>query len=81
LGKVDAIMAPYQAVLKLVGSNERYVFINKGGVAKRVTVDLGQRFDDMVEVVSSELVEGDELVTLGQAKLVDGSKLNVVKKN
>ena len=81
LGKVDAIMAPYQAVLKLVGSNERYVFINKGGVAKRVTVDLGQRFDDMVELVSPELAEGDELVTLGQAKLVDGSKLNVVKKN
>lgn len=79
LGKVDAIMAPYQAVLKLVGSNERYVFINKGGVAKRVTVDLGQRFDDMVELVSPELAEGDELVTLGQAKLVDGSKLNVVK--
>lgn len=72
-------MAPYQAVLKLVGSNERYVFINKGGVAKRVTVDLGQRFDDMVELVSPELAEGDELVTLGQAKLVDGSKLNVVK--
>jgi len=81
LGKVDAIMAPYQAVLKLVGSNERYVFINKDGVAKRVGVKLGQRFDDMVELVSSELVEGDELVTLGQAKLVDGSKLNVVKKN
>jgi len=81
LGKVDAIMAPYQAVLKLVGSNERYVFVNKGGVAKRVSVNLGQRFDDMVELVSTELVEGDELVTLGQAKLVDGSKLNVVKKN
>lgn len=79
LGETTALMVPYQAVLKLVGSNERYVFINKGGVAKRVTVDLGQRFDDMVELVSPELAEGDELVTLGQAKLVDGSKLNVVK--
>ena len=79
LGKVDAIMAPYQSVLKLIGSNERYVFINKDGLAKRVSVNLGQRFDDMVEIVSTELVEGDELVTLGQAKLIDGSKLNVVK--
>ena len=79
LGKVDAIMAPYQAVLKLVGSNDRYVFINKDGVAKRVSVNLGQRFNDMVEIVSNELVEGDQLVTLGQAKLIDGSKLNVVK--
>ncbi|HKL96075.1 MAG TPA: efflux RND transporter periplasmic adaptor subunit [Paludibacteraceae bacterium] len=79
LDKVDAIMAPYQAVLKLVGSNERYVFINNNGVAKRVAVTLGQRFDDMVEIISSELALGDELVTVGQAKLVDGSKLNVVK--
>lgn len=79
LDKVDAIMAPYQAVLKLVGSNERYVFINNDGVAKRVAVTLGQRFDDMVEIISSELFLGDELVTVGQAKLVDGSKLNVVK--
>lgn len=81
LGKVDAIMAPYQAVLKLIGSNERYVFINENGIAKRVSVTLGQRFDDMVELLSSELSEGDDLVTLGQAKLVDGSKINVVNKN
>ncbi|HQB69639.1 MAG TPA: efflux RND transporter periplasmic adaptor subunit [Paludibacteraceae bacterium] len=81
LVKVDAIMAPYQAVLKLIGSNERYVFINENGIAKRVSVTLGQRFDDMVELLSSELSEGDDLVTLGQAKLVDGSKINVVNKN
>ena len=33
LGKEKAIVAPYQAVEKLVGANDRYVFINKIGRA------------------------------------------------
>lgn len=71
-------MAPYQAVLRLTGSNERYVFINENGVAKRVSVTLGQRHDEMVEIISNELKSGDLLVTLGQEKLLDGLKLKVV---
>lgn len=79
LGEIEAIMAPYKAVLRLTGSNERYVFINDNGVAKRVGVTLGQRYDEMVEIISDELKEGDQLVTLGQEKLVDGYKLEVVQ--
>lgn len=81
LGQAETMVVPYQAVLKLVGSNERFVYVNKDGVAKRIFVTLGQRFDDKVEIISSDISEGDELVTVGQAKLVDGSKLNVVKAN
>lgn len=81
LGKVETILVPYQSVQKLTGSNERYVFLNNNGVAKRVFVTLGQRFDDKIEVLSEEIAEGDDLVSVGQAKLVDGSKLNVVKAN
>lgn len=81
LGMDRAIVVPYQAVLKLTGSNDRYVFLDEGGVAKRVFVKLGQRFDERIEVISDELKEGDRLVTVGQAKLVDGSKLNVTKEN
>lgn len=79
VGKVNALIVPYQAVLKLIGSNERYVFINDNGTAKRIAVTLGQRFDELTEIFSDEIAEGDELVTVGQAKLVDGTKLNVVK--
>lgn len=79
LGETIALMVPYQAVLKLVGANDRYVFVNQEGVAKRVSVVMGQRFDELVEVISDDLHEGDELVVVGQAKLVDGAKLNVVK--
>ena len=74
-GNVQTTVVPYQAVLKLQGSNERYVFVNNNGVAKRVTVQLGQRFDDKTEIISDEIQAGDEIVVLGQGKLVDGAKI------
>ena len=79
LGKEKAIVAPYQSVEKLVGANDRYVFVNDNGRAKRVAVELGQRFDQDVELISPELVDGVEMVTTGQHRLVDGVKINVVK--
>ena len=79
LGKAKVLVAPYQAVEKLVGANDRYVFINDNGRAKRVAVELGQRFDQNIEIIAPEIVEGVELVTVGQHKLVDGVKINVVE--
>ena len=79
LGKEKVIVAPYQAVEKLVGANDRYVFINENGRAKRVAVELGQRFDQEIEIISPEIVPGVEMVTTGQHKLVDGVKINVVE--
>lgn len=82
LGEMDAIVVPYQAVLKLTGSNDRYVFTNHDGAAHRVAVTLGQRYDDRIEVIPvipGELKEGDELVVTGQGRLVDGCQLEIVK--
>ncbi len=79
LGKAKALVIPYQAVEKLVGANDRYVFINENGHAKRVAVQLGQRFDQDIEIIAPEIVEGVEVVTTGQHKLVDGVKINVVE--
>ncbi|MPN06537.1 hypothetical protein SDC9_153793 [bioreactor metagenome] len=79
LGKVKAITVPSQAVLKLQGSNERYIFINNNGIAKNVTVKLGQRFDDKIEIISDEIKEGDEIIIVGQARLSDGMKLEILK--
>ena len=79
LGKANALVIPYQAVEKLVGANDRYVFIVEDGRAKRVSVTLGQRFDQDIEIIAPEIVPGVEVVTTGQHKLVDGVKVNVVK--
>lgn len=81
VGEVDAIVVPYQSVLKLTGSNDRYVFVNDGGQARRVAVTLGQRFDDRIEIIPVEanaMKAGDQLVITGQARLVDGDKLEIV---
>jgi hypothetical protein len=42
-------------------------------------VTLGQRFDQNIEIIAPEIIDGVELVTTGQHKLVDGVKINVVK--
>ena len=82
VGEVDAIVVPYQSVLKLTGSNDRYVFVADGNTARRVAVTLGQRFDDRIEIIPVEadaLKAGDRLVVTGQARLVDGATLEIVE--
>ena len=82
VGEVDAIVVPYQSVLKLTGSNDRYVFVAEGNTARRVAVTLGQRFDDRIEIIPVEagaLKAGDRLVVTGQARLVDGDNLEIVE--
>lgn len=77
LGKENAIVVPYQSVEKLIGSNERFVFINDNGYAKRVSVKLGQRFDENIEIIAPEIQPGVEYIYKGQSKLVDGVKIEV----
>ncbi len=79
LGEMNAIVVPYQAVLKLQGSNDRYVFVNDNGTAKRIAVELGQRFDDKIELISPELKKGMQLITTGQARLIDGVAIEVAE--
>lgn len=79
IGNTETVVAPAIAVLKLQGSNDRYVFLNKDGKAKRVGVKLGRRFEDQVELISNDIHEGDELVVVGQGRLVDGSPISITK--
>jgi len=78
LGKATVITAPYSTVLKLIGANDRYIFVNDNGVAKRMTVQMGQRFGDDVEIWGEGIEEGLELICKGESKLIDGIKINVV---
>lgn len=79
IGNTETIVAPAIAVLKLQGANDRYVFVNRNGKAKRVAVTLGKRFEDKVELISNELEEGDELIVVGQGRVVDGSPISITK--
>lgn len=77
LDKTEALLAPSSAVLKLQGSNERYVFIEENGVALRKAVTIGRRFDDQVEIISNGIKAGDRLIVSGQSRLLDGMKIDV----
>ena len=79
LGAVEAFMIPYQSVLRMTGTNVKYVFLEEDGYAKRVEVVTGQRYDELIEIVTGDIKAGDKLVVAGQARLVDKVKLNVVK--
>lgn len=78
LGEVETFVVPAASVLVQEGTNTRYVFIAENGVAKRVEVLLGKRFDDKLEIISETLKDGVTLVTEGQSKLIDNDKVDVV---
>ncbi|HKK81933.1 MAG TPA: efflux RND transporter periplasmic adaptor subunit, partial [Prolixibacteraceae bacterium] len=73
----ETIVVPASAVLQQEGTNNRYVFINENGTAKRVNVKLGKRFDDKLEIISDDIKNGQQLVVAGQAVLMDNDKVEV----
>ncbi|MCF8358932.1 MAG: efflux RND transporter periplasmic adaptor subunit [Prolixibacteraceae bacterium] len=79
LGQSSAIVVPAISLLQQEGTNNRYVFIHKNGVAQRVNVKPGNRFNENIEVISDELNEGDLLIIAGQAVLMDKSKVKISK--
>ncbi len=76
--QAEAILLPSVAILKLQGSNERYLFVDDNGNARRISVTLGDRYNDQVEVFSDQLNSGDKIVVTGQSRLLDGAPIEVV---
>jgi RND family efflux transporter MFP subunit len=79
LGEVETFVVPANTVLVQEGTNIRYVFIDDNGIAKRIEVLLGKRFDEQVEIISDNLKEKDMLITQGQARLINGNKIEIEK--
>ena len=77
LGEVETYVVPASTVLVQEGTNIRYVFVDNNGVAERVEVTIGKRFDDKVEIISDKIKEGDKLISDGQARLINGDKIDV----
>jgi membrane fusion protein (multidrug efflux system) len=78
LGEVEAYVVPSNIVLQQEGTNNRYVFVDRDGIAKRHPVKIGKRYDEMLEIISDDLAVGDMLVVEGQSKLTNGDKVKVV---
>jgi len=75
LGEVETFVVPANTVLQQEGTNQRYVFTDENGIATRHEVIVGKRFNDQIEIISENLKEGQNLVTEGQARLINGDKV------
>jgi membrane fusion protein, multidrug efflux system len=78
LGEVETFVVPANTVLLQEGTNIRFVFLERNKIAERVEVTLGKRFDDQLEILSSNIKEGDRLVTEGQARLINGDSVELI---
>ncbi len=65
----NAIVVPSEAVVKEMGIDK--VFVARGGVARGVNIEAGQRTDSQVEVITG-LMPGDTLITTGTLQLREG---------
>ena len=79
LGEVETFVVPASTVLMQEGTNIRFVFIEDQGLAKRIEVSVGKRFDDMLEIISDNLKEGDKLVTEGQSRLINDDRIEIAE--
>ncbi len=79
LGEIESFVVPASTVLVQEGTNTRFVFVDRGNTAERIEVGIGKRFDDQLEIISENLKEGDHLVTEGQARLINGDKIEIIK--
>lgn len=78
LGLKEALIVPSVAVLKQSGTNERYIMLHENGQAKRIAVSILNRHDDQLEIFSTELKGGEELIYTGHIELETGDPVKVV---
>jgi multidrug efflux pump subunit AcrA (membrane-fusion protein) len=79
LGETTALLVPATAVVKQEGTNDRFVFLAEGDTtAGKIMVEIGERYDDKVEIISDKVKEGDPLIVSGQEKLMDKSSITIV---
>ncbi|MFA9389048.1 MAG: efflux RND transporter periplasmic adaptor subunit [Prolixibacteraceae bacterium] len=79
MGEAITVVVPAIAILQQEGTNNKYIFIESNGVAKRVDIEIGDRFNENIEIVSDKIAVGDKLIVVGQAVLMDGYKVKVVE--
>ncbi|HEY6914154.1 MAG TPA: efflux RND transporter periplasmic adaptor subunit [Paludibacter sp.] len=77
-GKVKRVVAPDKAIVKQAGSGAKYVYAYNEGKVEYKQVEVGRRVDSDYEILSG-LSAGEQIVVAGQAKLVDGATVNVIK--
>jgi RND family efflux transporter MFP subunit len=77
-GAMKRVIVPDLAVVRQIGTNDRYVFVYENGVVHKTKVQLGNQVGKNIEVLSG-LEEGDQVVVAGMSRLLDQSQVQVVE--
>ena len=77
-GTRESVVVPDQAVVKLMGSGDRFVYVYENGKVKYQKVELGRRFDNKYEILSG-VASGAQVVIAGHSALKDGIEVEIVK--
>ena len=76
MGKKPGVMVPDVAVLKQVGSAERYLFVIKNGRAERRSVQVGRQVEGYVDILSG-VEAGEQVAVTALTRLYDGAPVEV----
>lgn len=79
-GDTDSAVVPDEAVVKQLGSGQRFVYILNGdGTVRSSAVQLGRHFGSSYEILSG-VNPGDTVAVGGASALKDGSKVEIVER-
>ncbi len=76
MGDKEGIMVPDVAILKQVGSAERYLYVIKDGKAERRSVKVGRQVGKNVDILSG-VSAGEEVAVTALSRLDDGVEVEV----
>lgn len=76
MGDKEGVMVPDVAVMKQMGSSERYVYVIKDGKAVRRSVKVGRQVGSNVDILSG-VEAGEAVAVTGLSKLTDGAEVEV----
>lgn len=77
-GKAKSVVVPDKSIVKQAGSGAKYVYVYTDGKVQYKQVEVGRRVESDY-VILSGVAAGEQIVVAGQAKLVDGATVNVIK--
>lgn len=77
-GAVKNVVVPEQAIVKVTGSSDRYVYVLNNDQVKYTKVILGRRLENGYEVLSG-LNDGDQVAITSLTKLKNGSKVKIAQ--
>lgn len=77
MGQREAVLVSDVAVLKQVGSSERYLYVIKEGRAERRRVEVGRQVGQMVEILSG-VEDGEQVAVTALSRLENDVKVEIV---